>query len=235
MGVLGPKFVTEIVTDSGCNRSRNRSRFGTEFGHGCFLRRSPASGVSQPSSVRFGHQKSVRFGHATHACNAGVTEDHFQKGKKMPSEFNSTINSPRGQAWSKMLSAAAHAALADGILTTDPASAVESQEFRFECGGVPMVAHVDGIGYGEVGVSVLAWPNDRAHRELTRGRTSTGAWLACIERDWRRYGDAWARGWIERKTAFGLQRCVTWRGRRGAAEHLADLPGPPLPSVRFWA
>jgi hypothetical protein len=98
------------------------------------------------------------------------------------------MNGKRAKAWRNLMSAAIDVALERGLLSLDPGAEVAPCVFRFKLDGFPTVAAISDSGLGEVAVRVAVLPTERG-AELAR---CFGAGL--------RAGDAYASGWLERRT-----------------------------------
>ena len=113
----------------------------------------------------------------------------------------------RQKAWRNMMVAAINSGIAMGNINLESPdeerARIQSKEqsqsvkWRFELDGIPMLAGASETGYGEIRVTVAAWPNEQAeqsiHSVLSRDKLL----------DW--IGDAYAQGWLECQEGKYLQ------------------------------
>lgn len=134
----------------------------------------------------------------------------------------SPYRSTRARAWRNLMVAATNAAVEQGlILLEDPSkgsSPGSTQVFRFAFpGGLDAVGSVADIGWGEVSIHAALNPAPDAER-----------WIVVSNAD-DRVGDAYARGWLERRNGLYLQSSASqFFIRRALAERVAAVSIEPL-------
>src|SRR5208337_4104823 len=108
------------------------------------------------------------------------------------------MSAPNGRlkAWRNMLVAGLNAALAQGRITLDEDNEPDETPFDFTFAGLPARGRVHGMTYGELSITVVVNPKP-THLTLCAGEGDH--LLRCL-------GDAYASGWLERRTGKYLQR-----------------------------
>jgi len=113
----------------------------------------------------------------------------------------------RQKAWRNMMVAAINSGIEMGhisLASTDEERVrirskeqSQSSEWRFELDGIPMLAGASETGYGEIRVTVAAWPTEQAQQSIHSvvSRYKLLDWI----------GDAYAQGWLERQDGKYLQ------------------------------
>ncbi|MHB8286061.1 MAG: hypothetical protein ACYDD1_15485 [Caulobacteraceae bacterium] len=101
----------------------------------------------------------------------------------------------RKAAWRNMMVAAINAGLEQGLfgLAPDDNRFEDNATFRFQFDGLPAIAHIRDISFGELAVHVAVNPTDRAEDWI---ESHNAGFLA---------GDAFASGWLEREKGRWLQ------------------------------
>ena len=102
----------------------------------------------------------------------------------------------RVAAWRNMMVAAINAGLDQGMFglsVDDNRWTSDHGIYRFEFAGMPAIANVSDIGFGELAIHVAVRPTDRAEEFITSNNAGLYA------------GDAFASGWLERKNGKWLQ------------------------------
>jgi hypothetical protein len=118
-----------------------------------------------------------------------------------------TYRTDRRRAWRNMMVAAINAGIERrlfGVARGDnhglPARYAtddrrEPPVYLFEVGGIPAIARAEDAHWGEVAVTVALWPTPDAGRRLGGNIAKEDQFIT---------GDAYASGWLERKTAAYL-------------------------------
>lgn len=101
----------------------------------------------------------------------------------------------RKAAWRNLMVAAINAGLDQGLFGLDPEDNrfEDNVTFRFSFDGLPAIAHIRDISFGELAVHVAVNPTDRAEEWI---EAHNSGFLA---------GDAFASGWLEREKGRWLQ------------------------------
>jgi len=101
----------------------------------------------------------------------------------------------RKAAWRNMMVAAINAGLDHGLFGLEPEDNrfEDDATFHFEFDGLPAIAHIRDISFGELAVHVAINPTDRAEDWI---ESYNSGFLA---------GDAFASGWLEREKGRWLQ------------------------------
>jgi hypothetical protein len=127
--------------------------------------------------------------------------------------------SDRVMAWRNMMVAAINDGLAHNVFdlgATEPAKADRPQS-SFELAGLPAIAHFAGISHDEIRVNVIVAPTPAGYRCIYSG----------ILGGFFQLGDAFASGWLERRTGKWLQLVKggreLFRCRRHLVPRLAAL------------
>jgi hypothetical protein len=99
-----------------------------------------------------------------------------------------------------------------------PAAPVNGCRYRFLAGGIPAIAVVNAIGFGELSIHCALWPVPLAE---TVTPTAFADWWA---------GECVASGWLERRTGAHLQtfRRLRIKCRASRLAHVAGLNLEPI-------
>lgn len=123
-----------------------------------------------------------------------------------------TANSNRAKAAKNLLVAAVNAAIEQRLITLECKS-FDTADFKFSLAGHPVFARVHDAGFDEVSICATIRPTEMGRRFIS--------WSICYE--WRKFGEATASGWLERRSGKYLQSAFGFHGTREMKETLAGL------------
>jgi hypothetical protein len=122
-----------------------------------------------------------------------------------------TIKSNALRARQNLLVAALNTALARRLITLE-CEPVEEAIFEFALDGHPVIAYIKDAGYDEVTVHVTCRPTDLGLK-----------FKNSIMSEWRRFGEAVAHGWLERRTGKYLQSPSSGRDNYHGTKQLTPM------------
>jgi hypothetical protein len=121
--------------------------------------------------------------------------------------------SNKAKARQNILVSVVNTALERGLLSLSPAP-LEPTTFEYTLAGLPVIAEIHDVGFDEVHLYAHCCPT-------AVGRRHVGAFHHSY--NWKRFGEAWAFGCLERRTGKYLQTTVTFNGSRIVTAQLASV------------
>lgn len=125
--------------------------------------------------------------------------------------------SMRAKARQNLMVAAVNAAIEQGVITLE-CEPVTSAVFEFVLGPYPVIASVSDAGFDEVSIHVIALPTALGRRFVE----------AAVFYEHKKFGGAYASGWLERRDGKYLQSGFIYYGRKTVTEVLSMLTVKPL-------
>jgi hypothetical protein len=126
--------------------------------------------------------------------------------------MGSSIVDVHRKARQNLVVATVNAALERRLITLD-CQPIEDTTFEFELAGLPVLASVTDIGFGEVSVKALVAPTELGRRFVK----------TALFHGHRRFGAATGWGVLERQTGGCLQTIGSYRGAKAVTGKLSEL------------
>jgi hypothetical protein len=123
----------------------------------------------------------------------------------------------RSMARQNLLVASVNAAIEQGLITLECEPVMEAA-FEFDIGGYPALASIDDAGFDEVAIKAIVCPTKLGRKFVH----------CAVLHEWRRFGEATAFAWLERRTGKYLQSGVNYHGTRAVTERLSKFTIMPL-------